>query len=36
MLMFLKPYRLPEKLIYSIDLSELDKHIKWEMRDVGD
>lgn len=28
MLMFLKPYRLPEKLIYSIDLSELDKHIK--------
>ena len=28
MLMFLKPYRLPEKLIYSIDLSNLEKHIK--------
>ena len=28
MLMFLKPYKLPEKLLYSIDLSNLDKHIK--------
>ena len=28
MLMFLKPYKLPEKLIYSIDLSGLVKHIK--------
>ena len=27
MLMFLKPYKLPEKLFYSIDLSELEKHI---------
>ena len=28
MLMFLKPYKFPEKLIYSIDFSELGKHIK--------
>ena len=28
MLMFLKPYKLPEKLLYSIDLSNLEKHIK--------
>lgn len=28
MLMFLKPYKLPEKLIYSIDLSDIGKHIK--------
>ncbi len=28
MLMFLMPYKLPEKLIYSIDFSNLEKHIK--------